>query len=255
MKKLSLFLLVYFISFQFSYGQKNNKNINSNNKKLAIVIGNANYAYYPQLEKTVNDANSMQNSLLQLGFVVDKQIDVDVNDLDKVLDDFYLKLKGSDIGLLYYSGHGVKVARNDYILPIDSKFENEEQLKQQCVSITEIITKMDSSGCDVKIVILDCSRDNPNNIEGEKSFIVALSNLPSNIFLAYATGPGSISYKGSGTNSLYTSSLLKYIKTSNIPINELFKLVRKTVYDKSENRQIPWETSTLEKDFYFFKCD
>lgn len=82
---------------------------------------------------------------------------------------------------------------------------------------------------------------------------LAFMNAPSGSLIAYATSPGSTAADGTGRNGLYTSALLEHILTPNITIEDLFKRVRTTVRLQSSNKQTPWESTSLEGNFYFKK--
>lgn len=56
---------------------------------------------------------------------------------------------------------------------------------------------------------------------------------------------------GEGANGLYTENLLREIKIPEAKIEDVFKRVRLRVRRKSNGAQIPWESTSLEEDFYF----
>ena len=74
-------------------------------------------------------------------------------------------------------------------------------------------------------------------------------------FLAFATAPGNVAEDGDiadgNGNGLYTQYLLQELQTPAAKIEDVFKRVRLSVRKKSQGRQIPWESTSLEEDFYF----
>jgi hypothetical protein len=76
-------------------------------------------------------------------------------------------------------------------------------------------------------------------------------SAPSGTIIAYATEPGSVAADGSGKNGLYTGELLKAMRAPGLRIEDVFKQVRIAVRAKSQGKQTPWESSSLEGDFYF----
>jgi uncharacterized caspase-like protein len=64
-----------------------------------------------------------------------------------------------------------------------------------------------------------------------------------------------VALDGEGVNSLYTQELLKAMHGKGLPIEEVFKQVRRNVRKTSEGMQIPWESSSVEDSFYFKKTD
>ncbi len=77
-------------------------------------------------------------------------------------------------------------------------------------------------------------------------------SAPSGSIVIYATAPGTTASDGiNGSNGLYTSALLKHIKTSGLTIEQMLKRVRKEVSEHSSGKQVPWNSSSLVGDFFF----
>ena len=223
-------------------------------KRLALVIGNARYQHGGSLDNPVNDARSMKSVLQELGFTVIKRENCTQRDVKKAIDDFGRKLKGYDVALFFYAGHGIQVNGNNYLVPVDARLENENDVEYDAVRADRVLAKMESAGSKTNIVILDACRDNPFERSwrrGTRGKGLAFMNAPSGSLIAYATSPGNTASDGRGENGLYTSALLKHIKTPNLTIEQLFKRVRSTIMDWSNEEQIPWESTSLRGDFYF----
>ncbi|MDM8537700.1 caspase family protein, partial [Desulfobacterales bacterium HSG17] len=230
-------------------------NIDSN-KRLALVIGNANYVYGGKLSNPVNDARSIESTLRRLNFTVIKYENCNQKAMKKAIDDFGEKLINKNTALFFYAGHGVQVSGNNYLVPIEAKLKNENDVEYDCVRADRILSKMERAGSKTNIVILDACRDNPFERSWQRSARgrgLAFMSAPSGSLIAYATSPGETASDGSGLNGLYTSALLKYIITPNLKIEEIFKKVRETVIRESNNMQIPWESTSLIGNFYFIK--
>jgi tetratricopeptide (TPR) repeat protein len=69
--------------------------------------------------------------------------------------------------------------------------------------------------------------------------------------IAFATEPGGVAADGEGENGLYTSFLLKHLKTPNLDVELMFKRVREDLVQATQNKQVPWEYSSLVGDFSF----
>jgi hypothetical protein len=76
-------------------------------------------------------------------------------------------------------------------------------------------------------------------------------DAPNDTLLAYATAPGNVAADGDGANGLYTESLLQEIRVPETRVEDVFKRVRLTVRKKSRGEQVPWESTSLEEDFWF----
>lgn len=227
-----------------------------NEKRLALVMGNSNYTHGGSLNNPVNDAVAMKVALESLGFTVLDHHNCDQRTMRRAMDEFGERLKNYTVGLFFYAGHGIQVNGNNYLIPVDARLTDQNDVEYDCVRAGRILGKMESAGTRTNIVILDACRDNPFERSWSRSAQgkgLAFMNAPSGSLIAYATSPGNTAADGSGRNGLYTSALLEYIHTPNITIEEVFKRVRTSVKRQSGDRQIPWESTSLEGNFYFKK--
>lgn len=253
MKKWSLLILAVFAIFSSTIHSQSS-NVSQLQKKIALVIGNGNYQSGSILANTENDASSMEIVLEKLGFVVYKYENVNQNQMKYAIDEFGAKLKFNDVGLFYYAGHGIQSNGYNYLVPIDAQLKTESQVEYDCVQADRVLGLMESSGTKVNILILDACRNNPFERSWNRSTSVkglAFMNAPKGTLIAYATAPGNTASDGSGNNGLYTSAILESIVIPKITILQMFQQVRSIVSDKSNNNQIPWESTSLTGDFYF----
>ena len=104
----------------------------------------------------------------------------------------------------------------------------------------------------MNVVILDACRDNPfsNTMRVEQKGLSQL-DAPPGTLLAFATSPGNTASDGDGANGLYTENLLRELQVPEAKIEDVFKRVRLGVRRRSNGQQIPWESTSLEEDFYF----
>jgi hypothetical protein len=112
---------------------------------------------------------------------------------------------------------------------------------------------MEDARSKTNIVILDACRDNPFErswSRSTKSSGLAFMNAPTGSLIAYATSPGTTASDGGGDNGLYTSAILNHIYEEDISILQMFQKVRREVREVSGGTQIPWESTSLEGDFY-----
>jgi hypothetical protein len=223
-------------------------------KRLALIIGNADYVYGGQLSNPVNDARAMENILNRVGFDVMKYENLNQKDMKKAIDNFGVKLSGYDVGLFYYAGHGIQSDGYNYLIPVEAQLLSYEDIEYDCVRADRILSKMEYAATDVNILILDACRNNPFERQWNRAATgkgLAFMDAPSGSMIAYATSPGRTAADGSGKNGLYTSALLKYIQQGGLQIEEVFKNVRKDVESISGGSQIPWESTSLKGQFYF----
>jgi hypothetical protein len=247
---ISLILLVCTLSL---FGQTFSKSKELDQKRVALVIGNGNYLN-SILANPENDARAIKSILEQLGFVVLEYENLNQTQLKKAIDEFGTKLKGYDVGLFFYAGHGIQAKGINYLVPVDANLTSEAQVEYDCVQAERVLALMEESGAKVKIVILDACRNNPFErswTRGVSGRGLAQMMAPSGTLIAYSTGPNKTASDGSGNNSIYTTALLQNIAQENISIMQMFQNTRFTVAQKSANEQIPWESTSLIGDFYF----
>jgi hypothetical protein len=225
-------------------------------QRLALLIGNSHYTQGGSLANPVNDVRAMRKALEGLGFTVMEYQDCTQKVMKRAMDKFGHELKGKDVGLFFYAGHGVQVNGLNYLLPVDARLENENDAEYDCVRADRVLAKMEAAGSRTNIVILDACRDNPFERSwrrGTKGAGLAFMNAPTGSLIAYSTAPGKTALDGQSENSPYTAALLQNIGTPNITVLQMFQRVRAAVRDQSGYKQTPWESTSLTGDFYFRK--
>jgi hypothetical protein len=221
------------------------------NRKVALVMGNAGYETAP-LKNPVNDSRDIAATLRELGFEVIYRENVNQNDMKRAIREFGERIRGGGVALFYYAGHGVQVKGSNYLVPIGARVENEADVEYECVDAGFVLAQMDSARNSMNIVILDACRNNPfARSFRSTSHGLAQMDAPSGTLIAYATSPGSIASDGTARNGLYTQELLKFVRMPNVSIEEVFKRVRISVRSLTQDKQTPWESSSLVGDFYF----
>ena len=223
--------------------------------RLALVIGNGSYSE-ARLRNPLNDARAMEQSLRDVGFEVVKREDLTKRAMEEEIRAFGKRLKRGGVGLFYFAGHGVQINGANYLLPIDSTIEKEQDVEHEAVNAGRVISEMEYAENRLNIVILDACRNNPLTRSFRSAVHgLAAMNAPSGTLIAYATAPGKVAHDGEGDHGLYTQELLQQMRLPGVKLEDLFKSVRVAVKTKSQGKQLPWETSALEGDFFFVKPD
>lgn len=223
-------------------------------KRIALVIGNGGYRDAP-LHNPVHDARLVAGTLRNLGFDVQEHFDADQKTMKRAIQRFgdQLEAGGRDaVGLFYYAGHGIQTNGVNYLIPVNAVIERERDVEIEAVSASAVMTTIDYARNRLNFVVLDACRNNPF----ARSFRSALRGLarmdtPRGTLVAYATAPGDVALDGSDGNSPYTAALVRGMQRPEMPVEQMFKLVRREVMSETKNRQVPWESSSLTGDFYF----
>jgi len=225
--------------------------ISDKGRRIALVIGNGEYKTSP-LANPVNDANDMATALKKCNFKVMKSINATRKEMRRAIRAFGEEINKGTVGLFYYSGHGIQVDGENYLVPVNAAVYTEAEVEDECLKISSVLRQMESAGNRLNIIILDACRDNPFGRSFRSSNMgLAKMDAPTGSILAYSTAPGSVAADGTGRNGLYTSMLLKYMMVPGFKVEDVLKQVRKDVVHASDNKQIPWESSSLMGDFYF----
>lgn len=221
--------------------------------KLALVVGNSRYKDAPELKNPTNDAKGIGETLKAAGFEVKTLLDADREQLIGAIRGYVQAMEQKKaVGLFYFAGHGVQLAWRNYMLPIDAVIDKIDDVGKQSVDIARLMEGLTKAGNPMNVIILDACRENPFG----KDFRVEQKGLsqmdaPTHTILAYATSPGNVASDGDGANGLYTENLLREMKVQEAKIEDVFKRVRLAVRRKTNGAQIPWESTSLEEDFWF----
>ena len=221
-------------------------------KRIALVIGNKDYKV-GALKNPVNDANAVARVLRACNFEVILKTNADHRTMESAIRDFGKRLEKSSTGLFYYAGHGMQVDGVNYLIPIGAQIESNADVKFETVNAGLVLAKMKDARNALNIIILDACRNNPF-----RSFFRSLTpglarmSPPPGSLIAYATAPGKVAYDGGGKNSAYTKHLVLNMQKPGLIIEEILKNVRIAVLAETSGKQIPWESSSLTGNFYFF---
>jgi len=210
--------------------------------KLAVVIGNADYATSP-LDNPVNDANDLTRQLSGIGFKVDTVRNGGRAAMLAAVQRHAAQLTPQSLSVFYYAGHGVQLGGRNFLVPVNLHLSKAEDILTQGVSIDEVIAIIAKAKPRFQVLILDACRDNPfgdSKVPG-----LAPLDAPANTLIAFATAPGKTAEDGRGKNGLYTGHLLRHLSGSDKRVEEVFKLVRVGVLEDSAGRQLPWENTAL----------
>jgi Caspase domain len=204
--------------------------------RRALLIGNAAYPDSP-LSNPVHDATDLAPLLRRLSFEVTLHRDADRPTMEQAIDRFTQGVPRGSAGLFFFAGHGVQIEGVNYLIPIGTRFKAASDVKYQAVAADWILARMEESGMDVKLLLLDACRNNP------------LGRTPQGALIAYATSPGKTASDGPGRNSPFTGQLLRELAIPGRDIEVALKAVRAGVQQTTKGEQIPWVASSMTGDF------
>lgn len=227
-----------------------------NSKKgLALIIANAIYDEQNNIESCTKDGIDMIEKFKSMKFDIIDGINLSRNNFFQKIEEFIDVSKSYQNLVFYYSGHGVQIDGNNYLVPKDCVYNRNKNIfiNSSLIDLNIITNFMDEHQSKTNIIILDACRNNPFHTKGLNTLGLAELNVGSGTFVSFATAPNSTS-GGYGTaeyNSIFTKFLLKHIDKPNLKIEDMFKLVRNDVENYTSKEQIPWESTSLKTDFCF----
>ena len=220
------------------------------NKRVALVIGNADYVASNKLRNTLNDAKTMAETLKNLGFEVIVVENGNYETMKNAIYAFGDRIQDVDVSMFFYAGHGLEVDGTNYLVPVDADIQSHLDIKQKCIPLNGVSNTMEFANDEgLNMIILDACRNNPFPAGKRGGSGLARVNAPSGTLIAYATDPGSVASDGDGTNGLYTGELVKQLKVSQ-RIEDIFMNTRNNVEKLSDGKQRPWEEARLKGVFY-----
>jgi Caspase domain len=220
--------------------------------KVALVLGNSKYKE-SSLKNPANDARAIGEALKTMGFAVTLKLDAGRAEMAAVTQAYVQEIaKRKAVGLFYYAGHGIQLAWRNYMLPVDANIDTLADIQKQAVEVNGLLEGIKKANNPLNVIILDACRDNPfGSLKGMDQKGLSQMDAPQSTLLAYATSPGNVASDGTGEHGLYTEHLLREMKVPETKVEDVFKRVRLGVRRKTNGAQIPWESTSLEEDFYF----
>lgn len=214
--------------------------------RRALVVGIDDYRNVSKLQKAVGDAQAMKAALEKLGFEVDLLANPDRSGFNAGVSAFTQKLKSGDVALVHYSGHGVALDGENYLLPTDAPRPDrvdKDGLKLESFALMPLIERIRATGSNVQIVIVDACRDNPYAQSGTRAIgrsggLVEPGRRPvkgqGGFFIMFSAGFGQTAADRLNDNdreptSVYTRLLLSKIGVEGKPITDLAREVREDV--------------------------
>ena len=222
-------------------------------RRVALAIGNGAYSDSNALTNTINDAQDMAALLTRLGFEVLEGTNLDKRGMERLIRQFDQKLSDADIALFYYAGHGMQVAGQNYLVPIDAKLISEGDIDFEALPLGLVLSRMERRA-KTSLVLLDACRDNPLARNLARSSTVRSGSIGQGLaeirtgvgtLISFSTQPGNVAIDGAGRNSPYTAALLRQIEVAGRDVVSALATVRSDVVRATNGKQVPWEHTSL----------
>jgi hypothetical protein len=216
--------------------------------RIALLIGNQGYATdVGPLKNPLNDIRIVGAALAKVGFEVMAPIqDADRGRILRAAHNFADRLQaaGSEaVGFFYYSGHGVALDGDNFLIPINVRSTTRRELDVEGIKLSDIINILnDRAPRAVHFIVFDACRNNLGGVRGAKGFIPV--DAKPGMLIAFSTAPGTTASDQGDNSGPYAQALaIQLVRPGNH--SDLFFEVRKRVADITAQEQIPWTMDGL----------
>jgi hypothetical protein len=210
-------------------------------RRLALLVGIDDYDNVPKLQKAVGDAQALGATLKNAGFEVDLRLNPDRRGLNAAISALVGRVQPGDTVLFHFSGHGVQIDSENYLLPADvpaAEGIDREDMRSEAVTLFHLMRRIREAGAGTQIVIVDACRNNPfgetatRGLGGTRG--LAPVTPPQGTFVMYSAATNQLardrlSDDDPEPTSVFTRTLLRKIAVEGKPITDLAREVRDDV--------------------------
>jgi uncharacterized caspase-like protein len=225
------------------FGSQASASAQTAEKRLALVVGNANYSS-GALPTPANDAGLIAQTLQAAGFDVVGVRDLDQDSLRRTFRDFIAKVSsaGPDmVAFVYLSGYGLQLEGENYFVPTDANIARDVNVSSEALRLSDYTRPLAALGIKASIVVLDGARANPFAKSGPPlAGGLALVEPDPGTLIAFNAAPGTVAQNEAGPYSSYAQALAEMMREGGLPVTEVFNRVRLRVNDITKGAQVPW---------------
>ncbi len=227
--------------------------------RYALVIGNGGYRHVDSLANTVNDATGIAKKLTGLGYSVEVLFDSDLAGMTRAVSAWIRQLSTdrASEGFFWYAGHGIQVAGENYLLPVDINAEDEAGIVYGSYPLGRLLLSLEQTARNkLNVVVLDACRDNPfKNLPGGSRGLsrgfTTVEHPPQDIFVMFSTSPGTTAADGdNGQNSPFAEAFLKYMDSDEI-LPVMAGLVTRETMRLTGGKQRPYQNGSIVSELYY----
>jgi len=220
-------------------------------KRIALLIGNKDYkTAVGALMNPLNDIRLVGNALTAVGFeVLSPAQNATRAAMLRAIHEFATKLGAAGpnaVGFLYYSGHGVASAGENYLIPVDVEEPSTVELEVQGVKNSEVLAiLLNNAPNAAHYLILDACRNNLKGARGGRGFLPV--GQKSGLLVAFSTEPGKTASDTGQASGPYAAALAIELVRPGQSDLIMFHNVRVAVIRSTNGDQVPWTEDGIQR--------
>lgn len=227
-------------------------------KRVALVIANSAYRNVPVLANPAADATLIATTLRKAGFTsVDVVQNLDKSSLEAALQQFGDKADSADVAMVYYAGHGIEIAGQNYLVPVTARLLRDRDVSVEATSLDTVLSL--TAGARMRVVVLDACRENPFAVNMARTGSgrsvgrgLARVEPEGDTLVVYSAKAGAIAADGDGRNSPFAQALARRLPEPGVEIGLTFRHVRDDVITATGRRQEPFTYGSLSGASFYF---
>ncbi len=232
-------------------------------KRIALVIGNDNYASVARLQKAGNDAVAISTELRAAGFEVLLHRDLDYRSMVKAVDTLVTHITGGDEVVFFFAGHGVQMKSGSYLLPVDIEATSETEVEKTSYALNDLMEQLGQAKAAFSLVMIDACRDNPlksrgRNVGGTRG--LNPPDPPKGQMIVYSASRGQqaldrLSENDRNPNGVFTREFVSRMRKPGVRVEDLVREVQDAVETLARSvsyEQRPALYNESRGSFYFF---
>lgn len=229
--------------------------------RLALVIGNDAYRAVSPLRNAGADAAAVARTLEASGFRVELVRDASAQAMRAALERFAGTVEPGDEAVVFYAGHGVQIAANNYLLPVDIRGQTEEQVRQAALSVQTVLDALRRRRAGFALLVIDACRDNPfgAGLPSAAARGLVPTAVDTGQMIIYSAGSGQQALDSLGAddrdpNGLFTRVFVRELSRQEQSVDRVLRRVRDEVARLARgvgHEQVPALYDQSLGDFFF----
>lgn len=225
------------------------------------MIGNDDYQHADRLLNARTDAKAVTEALRAIRFKVTLKQDLTLQMMKDTIRAFKDTVSGGDEVIFYYSGHGVQLDGENFLIPVDTRGESAGEIKDDSISLQSFLTGMQYQKARFTLAIVDACRNNPFKDNGRALRTRGLATVDpaDGQAVLYSAGAGqealdNLGAGDSNPNGVFTRVLIREMSVPGRDFDQVIHAIRDQVVKLArsvDHDQTPGYYSEFTGEFYF----